>query len=120
MLYLQADASAGFTTAQLAHNKKQVNKCTIIIPDQDGTYGVDCRERCDCSHADGCHHATGHCRCLPGWTGETQWLLFQSVQGNDNYILFQKLVTANPYCSSVYSAVLCTGFKLLHVLNNFL
>ncbi|KAF3848711.1 hypothetical protein F7725_015208 [Dissostichus mawsoni] len=29
---------------------------------QDGTYGLDCTERCDCSHADGCHHSTGiHC-----------------------------------------------------------
>lgn len=38
---------------------------------QDGTYGLECRERCDCSHADGCHHSTGHCHCLTGWTGET-------------------------------------------------
>lgn len=37
---------------------------------QDGTYGQECRERCDCSHADGCHHSTGHCHCLTGWTGE--------------------------------------------------
>ncbi len=37
---------------------------------QDGTYGLDCRERCDCSHADGCHPSTGHCRCLTGWTGK--------------------------------------------------
>lgn len=37
---------------------------------QDGTYGLDCRERCDCSHADGCHPSTGHCRCLAGWTGK--------------------------------------------------
>ncbi|NXX69941.1 MEG10 protein, partial [Spizella passerina] len=36
---------------------------------QDGTYGLGCAERCDCSHADGCHPATGHCRCLPGWSG---------------------------------------------------
>lgn len=39
------------------------------LPLQDGTYGLDCRGRCDCSHSDGCHHSTGHCRCLPGWTG---------------------------------------------------
>lgn len=43
---------------------------------QDGTYGLNCAERCDCSHADGCHSTTGHCRCLPGWSGEpgtTAW-----------------------------------------------
>lgn len=38
---------------------------------QDGTYGLECKERCDCSHADGCHHSTGHCHCLTGWTGKT-------------------------------------------------
>lgn len=30
---------------------------------------MDCAERCDCSHADGCHPTTGYCRCLPGWSG---------------------------------------------------
>ncbi|KPP75217.1 multiple epidermal growth factor-like domains protein 10-like [Scleropages formosus] len=36
---------------------------------QDGTYGMDCKENCDCSRANGCHPATGYCRCLAGWTG---------------------------------------------------
>lgn len=36
---------------------------------QDGTYGLECRERCDCSHADGCDPTSGYCRCYPGWTG---------------------------------------------------
>lgn len=40
----------------------------LLLP-QDGTYGLDCAERCDCSHADGCHPTTGYCRCLPGWSG---------------------------------------------------
>uniref|UniRef100_M3YKH0 Multiple EGF like domains 10 n=1 Tax=Mustela putorius furo TaxID=9669 RepID=M3YKH0_MUSPF len=40
----------------------------------DGTYGLNCAERCDCSHADGCHSTTGHCRCLPGWS-DTRTLL---------------------------------------------
>lgn len=40
----------------------------FLLP-QDGTYGMDCAERCDCSHADGCHPTTGYCRCLPGWSG---------------------------------------------------
>ncbi|KAF3688778.1 Multiple epidermal growth factor-like domains protein 11 [Channa argus] len=35
----------------------------------DGTYGLECRERCDCSHADGCDPVSGYCRCYPGWTG---------------------------------------------------
>lgn len=37
---------------------------------QDGTYGLECRERCDCSHADGCDPVSGYCRCYPGWTGQ--------------------------------------------------
>lgn len=44
----------------------------VFVMLQDGTYGLECKERCDCSHADGCHHATGHCRCLAGWTGKTK------------------------------------------------
>lgn len=36
---------------------------------QDGTFGLNCSERCDCSHADGCDPVTGHCCCLAGWTG---------------------------------------------------
>lgn len=38
---------------------------------QDGTYGLECREHCDCSHADGCDPVSGSCRCYPGWTGES-------------------------------------------------
>lgn len=37
---------------------------------QEGSFGLDCRERCDCVNADGCDPVTGLCRCLPGWTGE--------------------------------------------------
>lgn len=44
---------------------------------QDGTYGLNCAERCDCSHADGCHPTTGHCRCLPGWSGMTLRPVFE-------------------------------------------
>lgn len=39
---------------------------------QDGTYGLNCKEHCDCSHANGCHHSTGQCHCLAGWTGKTK------------------------------------------------
>lgn len=41
---------------------------TTLSP-QDGTFGLNCSERCDCSHADGCDPITGHCCCLAGWTG---------------------------------------------------
>lgn len=40
---------------------------------QDGSFGLDCRERCDCANADGCDPVTGLCRCLAGWTGEDLW-----------------------------------------------
>lgn len=36
---------------------------------QAGTFGLNCSEHCDCSHADGCDPVTGHCCCLAGWTG---------------------------------------------------
>ncbi|MEJ1285454.1 multiple EGF-like-domains 11 [Cricetulus griseus] len=36
---------------------------------RDGTFGLNCSEHCDCSHADGCDPVTGHCCCLAGWTG---------------------------------------------------
>ncbi|KAL7980196.1 hypothetical protein Chor_001464, partial [Crotalus horridus] len=35
---------------------------------RDGTYGLNCSERCDCDHADGCDPLTGYCCCLAGWT----------------------------------------------------
>lgn len=41
---------------------------SLLCP-QDGTFGPNCSERCDCSHADGCDPVTGHCCCLAGWTG---------------------------------------------------
>lgn len=37
---------------------------------KDGTYGLNCSERCDCNHADGCDPVTGYCCCLAGWTGK--------------------------------------------------
>lgn len=46
----------------------------FLLP-QDGTYGMDCAERCDCSHADGCHPTTGYCRCLPGWSGTKETVM---------------------------------------------
>lgn len=36
---------------------------------------MDCAERCDCSHADGCHPTTGYCRCLPGWSGTKETVM---------------------------------------------
>lgn len=37
---------------------------------QEGSYGLDCRESCDCVNADSCDPETGFCHCLAGWTGE--------------------------------------------------
>lgn len=45
--------------------------CAVCALCQDGFYGLDCRETCDCVNADGCDPVTGSCRCLAGWTGET-------------------------------------------------
>lgn len=41
---------------------------------QDGTYGLECRERCDCTHADGCDPVSGYCHCYPGWTGQCSFV----------------------------------------------
>lgn len=54
----------GWSRSLLSHH-------SLLSSMQDGTYGLHCAERCDCSHADGCHPTTGHCRCLPGWSGES-------------------------------------------------
>ena len=34
-----------------------------------GTYGVHCKERCDCYNGALCDHVNGKCRCLPGFEG---------------------------------------------------
>ena len=35
----------------------------------DGFYGLECRQACDCLNGARCDHATGECRCAPGWDG---------------------------------------------------
>ena len=35
-----------------------------------GTYGVDCKNRCDCYNGALCDHVSGQCHCLPGFQGE--------------------------------------------------
>ena len=42
----------------------------LLVLRQEGSFGLDCRERCDCVNAAGCDPVTGLCRCLAGWTGE--------------------------------------------------
>lgn len=61
-----------------------MNVTEVHLP-QDGTYGLDCKERCDCSHADGCHHSTGHCHCLAGWTGK--YIALLPVVGSDLWFI---------------------------------
>lgn len=56
--------------------------CFFFLLPQDGTYGMDCAERCDCSHADGCHPTTGYCRCLPGWSGTKE----TTMKDNESFL----------------------------------
>lgn len=45
---------------------------------QEGSFGLNCAERCDCFNADGCDPVSGQCRCQAGWTGENN-ILFNSL-----------------------------------------
>lgn len=55
---------------------------------QAGTFGLNCSERCDCSHADGCDPVTGHCCCLAGWTGNLCPATAHIPPGDDSFISF--------------------------------
>ncbi|XP_064459433.1 multiple epidermal growth factor-like domains protein 10 isoform X1 [Ornithodoros turicata] len=35
-----------------------------------GTYGINCREQCQCQNGGTCHHRTGKCTCPPGFRGK--------------------------------------------------
>ncbi len=39
-------------------------------PCPQGTFGVDCKRRCDCYNGAPCDHVGGDCRCLPGYQGD--------------------------------------------------
>lgn len=66
---------------------------------QDGTFGLNCSEHCDCSHANGCDPVTGHCCCLAGWTGNA--ISFPPTDLCPAYSLSHSRLPATP------SAVLC-------------
>ena len=36
----------------------------------EGTYGSDCKLKCDCKNGGVCDHVTGQCKCLPGFHGQ--------------------------------------------------
>ena len=40
-----------------------------------GTFGVDCKNRCDCYNGALCDHVSGQCHCLPGFQGEKVCLI---------------------------------------------
>ena len=35
-----------------------------------GTFGIDCKDRCDCYNGALCDHVSGQCKCLPGFQGD--------------------------------------------------
>ncbi|KFB53705.1 hypothetical protein ZHAS_00022081 [Anopheles sinensis] len=37
---------------------------------KNGTWGVNCRNRCHCQNYAHCDTKTGHCRCTDGWMGK--------------------------------------------------
>lgn len=39
-------------------------------PCDEGTFGKDCKEQCDCRNNGTCNPQSGQCRCSAGWTGE--------------------------------------------------
>ena len=38
-----------------------------------GTFGLSCKDRCDCYNGALCDHVSGECRCLPGFQGDKVW-----------------------------------------------
>lgn len=39
-------------------------------PCQNGKYGLQCKENCECYNGALCDHITGKCTCTPGYQGE--------------------------------------------------
>lgn len=38
-------------------------------PCDSGSFGKDCKEKCECLNSGSCHPTTGECYCAPGWIG---------------------------------------------------
>ena len=45
-----------------------------------GTFGVDCKNRCDCYNGALCDHVSGQCHCLPGFQGEKVYICLISIK----------------------------------------
>lgn len=75
---------------------------------QEGSFGLNCAERCDCFNADGCDPVSGQCRCLAGWTGENIMLI--------NLVFYLAHNHAKVYCMF---AGLCIYAKL-HIFKKFI
>ena len=47
-----------------------------------GTFGVDCKNRCDCYNGALCDHVSGQCHCLPGFQGEKVYICLISIKNS--------------------------------------
>ena len=70
------------TNLLMRHFLVQGQVCANPCPP--GSYGLECKERCDCYNGALCDHVNGQCHCLPGFQGQkvnfNRWLwpsLFQ-------------------------------------------
>lgn len=76
-----------------------------LLWQQEGSFGLNCGERCDCFNADGCDPVSGQCRCLAGWAGENTSVCFHCNALINCWTLLSALVCwYNP--SKTYRSVL--------------
>lgn len=76
----------------------------LLLWRQEGSFGLNCGERCDCFNADGCDPVSGQCRCLAGWTGENDICFCCNLLINCSFFLL-----ISP-CFSKESQQKCIGY----------
>ena len=55
-----------------------------------GSYGLECKEKCDCYNGAFCDHINGRCKCLPGFQGIKVIYQWNTICCNDK-IMFENI-----------------------------
>ena len=65
-----------------------------------GTFGDNCREKCECYNSASCHHQTGRCECPPGYRGE--------LVRNERPLVTCSFIPSSP--SSLFLKIIYVGY----------